>query len=199
MTWPIKDGFLRDLGEGDMARVFLRSTIGLGREKISAQEALRAAYRPKKVRMLFIGESPPASGRFFYQGDSGLYRAVRDAFCAVDSSITDENFLSLFKDAGCFLIDLCGRPVDKLEPTERRAACKAGEPALSGRIRDLQPVTIVCLVRSIEKSVERAIEQAAWEGTLLTVPYPGRWIHHRREFLRVLQPHLKELLNVKRP
>jgi hypothetical protein len=33
----------------------------------SARERLRRHYPPARVRILFVGESPPASGRFFYQ------------------------------------------------------------------------------------------------------------------------------------
>ena len=44
------------------------------------RERLRQQFRPEAVRLLFIGESPPASGRFFYHGDSGLYRAIREVF-----------------------------------------------------------------------------------------------------------------------
>jgi hypothetical protein len=43
------------------------------------REHLRKHYRPDRVRILFVGESPPASGRFFYQADSGLYRAATAA------------------------------------------------------------------------------------------------------------------------
>jgi hypothetical protein len=49
------------------------------------RERLRLRYRPVLIRLLFIGESPPASGRFFYRQDSGLYRAIRDAFRRQDT------------------------------------------------------------------------------------------------------------------
>ena len=51
-------------------------------KRLSAREGLRNRYCPDSVRILFVGKSPPASGRFFYQADSGLYRAVREAFVA---------------------------------------------------------------------------------------------------------------------
>jgi hypothetical protein len=35
---------------------------------------LRARYRPTKVRVPFVGEEPPASGTFFYAGNSQVYR-----------------------------------------------------------------------------------------------------------------------------
>jgi len=144
--------------------------------------------------MLFVGESPPASGRFFYSRNSGLYRALRDAFRHVDESIGDENFLAMFQAAGCYLIDACGRPVDRMEPAGRRSACLAGEALLARRIRSLQPDSIVTLVRSIRENVERAALRAAWTGTMLTVPYPGRWIQHRKAFMELLVPHLNTLL-----
>ena len=56
----------------------------------ASRERLRRQYRPEHIRLLFIGESPPASGRFFYRRDSGLYRAIRDTFRMIDPSITDE-------------------------------------------------------------------------------------------------------------
>ena len=150
--------------------------------------------RPEKVRLLFVGESPPASGRFFYHRDSGLYRALRDAFHLADPAIVDANFLDVFERSGCYLLDLCDHPVDRLEPIERRQACRAAEPVLARRIRSLQPETIITLVRSIHPNVERAALRAEWTGGLVSVPYPGRWIQHRKAFWESLAPLLKGIL-----
>src|SRR5581483_12338865 len=102
------------------------------------RERLRRRYRPAEIRLLFIGESPPASGRFFYQRDSGLYRAFRDAFLAADASITEDGFLAVFQSSGCYLIDTCRDPVDHLDARSRRAACLAAEPSLARQIRNLR-------------------------------------------------------------
>lgn len=157
-------------------------------------EVVRASYRPRKVRLLFVGESPPASGRFFYHRDSGLYRAMRDAFIAVDRTIDDENFLKRFQDAGCYLVDLCGRPVDDLDPAPRRAACAAAVPRLARTIAELNPDCIATLVRSIEANVKSAASRASWDGPLLHLPYPGRWIRHQRIFAEQLAPEIRKLL-----
>jgi hypothetical protein len=161
----------------------------------SSRERLRRRYQPAEIRLLFIGESPPASGRFFYQQDSGLYRAVRDAFHAIDPSVTDDSFLSVFQSAGCYLIDACTEPVDHLDARSRRAACLASEQSLSRRIRRLQPAAIVILLRSIQQNVQRAAERAKWHGTLIEVPYPGRWHRHREIFLRALVPELRRSIS----
>jgi len=163
------------------------------------RERLRRRYRPVDLRLLFIGEAPPASGRFFYQQDSGLYRAMRDAFRAIDPSITDESFLAVFQHSGCYLIDACPQAVDRLDPPSRRAACLASEPSLCRRIKRLQPRAIATLVRSIQANVERAIHCAGWQGPLLDLPYPGRWIRHREKFLETLVPQLRSLASVPLP
>lgn len=144
--------------------------------------------------MLFIGESPPASGRFFYRQDSGLYRAIRDAFRLVEPSITDDTFLDIFQKSGCYLIDACAGPVDHLDARSRRAACLAGEPALTRKIRQLEPSAIVTLTKSIRDNVRRAAAKARWCGPKLEVPYPGRWASHRKIFLEQLVPQLEHLL-----
>ena len=158
---------------------------------LSARERLRLRYRPAQLRLLFIGESPPASGKFFYKGDSGLYRAMRDTFRTLDSSITDADFLPRFQAGGCYLIDACLEPVDHLQPGSRRAACLAGEVSLSRKIRALQPPAIVTVVRSIRANVQRAACRAGWDGPIIDVPYPGRWVRHKQIFLAKLVPILR--------
>jgi hypothetical protein len=158
---------------------------------------LRRKFLPKRVRVLFIGESPPASGRFFYRGDSGLYRAVRDLFQTADPSVSEENFLYRFRECGCYLIDTCPDPVNHLDPQARRAACVAGEPSLVRDIRRLQPETIVSLMRSIRDCIDRAAAKANWCGPILDVPYPGRWIRHRRVFMAKLLPYIQDVVRQK--
>jgi len=156
-------------------------------------ERLRRSFRPARLQLLFIGESPPASGRFFYRGDSGLYRAMRDAFRSVDPSIRDENFLTVFQASGCYLIDLCPEPVDHLDPKARRATCLASQESLSSAIAALQPAMIATLLRSIEGNVAEAVSGADWHGPLIHLPYPGRWSRYRDTFVDILAPTIKSL------
>jgi hypothetical protein len=158
------------------------------------RESLRRTFRPEIIRLLFIGEAPPLSGRFFYQRDSGLYRAMRDAFRTVDASIDDETFLAAFHGAGCYLVDLCPEPVDHLDSEARRAACRASEASLGKMIAQLQPAMIGTLVRSIEANVARSAAGADWHGPFLHLPYPGRWSRHRDKFVAKLAPAIGSLI-----
>jgi hypothetical protein len=102
-----------------------------------ARERLRKHYRPHKVRILFVGESPPASGRFFYQADSGLYRAVRDTFATAFPSLPKSEFLKSFRSLGCYLVDLCGQPVDHMSRDARECAVARGKVVSRGRFGGL--------------------------------------------------------------
>jgi hypothetical protein len=163
-------------------------------KRSSARERLRNRYRPDGVKILFVGESPPASGRFFYQADSGLYRAVREAFVAAIARLPATDFLDSFRSLGCYLVDLCSEPVDKMSVRDRRRAWKAGEVRLARTIRTLQPKIIVTVVRSIRANVRRAQQQAGWSGRHVELPYPGRWRSHQIQFRQQLVPLLRKTL-----
>jgi hypothetical protein len=162
-----------------------------------AREGLRRRYRPVRVRLLFVGESPPASGRFFYQADSGLYRAVRRTFITAFPELENIDFLDAFRALDCYLVDLCGRPVDRMDRKERAETCDAGEIRLSRMIRQLRPKIIVTLVRSIAENVRRAESLAGWRGERIELPYPGRWKKYRIEFAAGLTPVLQRQLRTK--
>ena len=119
---------------------------------------------------------------------------MRDAFRTIDPSIEDANFLSVFRASGCYLIDLCPEPVDRLLPESRRAACRAGEASLSRSIARLQPLMIATVLRSIECNVTRAAAHADWHGPLIHLPYPGRWSRYREEFVCTLATTISALL-----
>lgn len=154
---------------------------------------------PEQVHLLFIGESPPASGRFFYAGDSGLYRATVQVFQAVDAGINNRSFLKAFQASGCYLVDLCPTPVDRLAPALRRASCAANEASLAETIQHLRPRVIVTTLRSIEGNVAKAILLANWNGPTIHLPYPGRWAHLREQFVDGLTPVVAQLLKSKEP
>jgi hypothetical protein len=155
------------------------------------RERLRESYRPERVRVLFVGEAPPASGAFFYRRDSGLYRALSTTFAEAFPRLRGRDFLAAFRDLGCYLVDLCGRPVDRLGPRERREARRMGEARLAEAMRRLRPLAIVVLLRSIDENCVRAEEMAAWSGLRIVVPYPGRWVKWRDEFKEILVPVLR--------
>ena len=75
-------------------------------------ENLRNTYKPDNIEVLFVGESRPKGGTFFYQGDSALYKETKKAF---DKYFDQDIFkLDKFKLWGCWLYDICENPVNHL-------------------------------------------------------------------------------------
>jgi hypothetical protein len=162
------------------------------------REDLRHEYRPEEIRILFVAESPPIGGTFFYAGDSNLARYTKDAFGAAYRCSTMEmaNFLKAFRAAGCYLDDLCLEPVNQLGRPAREAARGFAVAPLSERLRSIlpQPQIIVPMMMTIETHIKQAVELAGLSERLKPpLPFPsmgnqtryvtelGRMIHELRE------------------
>jgi hypothetical protein len=134
-------------------------------------EKTRLAFRPAKIATLFVGESAPASGDFFYYGTSAMTRYMRRAI-EEELGSTDD-FLSSFKGLGWYINDLVLVPVDKLARAERIAACQAAQADLAARIAAYKPKAIVTLLLSIKDIVEGAAVSAGSSAPRYAVPFPG--------------------------
>jgi hypothetical protein len=130
-------------------------------------EEIRASYRPDRITTLFVGESAPHGGTFFYNGDSGLFREIRKAFNG------ESSFLDYFKQKGFYLDDLVLEPVNHLAPRVRRSLCKQSISSLAKRLKDYKPAAIVILLCSIEPMVLQAMREAGLLYEPFCTPYPG--------------------------
>jgi len=156
-------------------------------------EKIRQSYRPLKVRILFIGESPPASGRFFYVS-SNMTNHTRKAFeMACGTTFKDEaDFLGYFKKSGCYLDDLSHLPVNKLEHKERRQILQGCVPLLGQRIVEMDPEVIVVVLKRLERYVREAINQSGRQFELHVLPFPG--VGHQNRYIDGLRGILKKHL-----
>jgi hypothetical protein len=151
-------------------------------------EELRKSFRPGSITTLFVGESAPRSGKFFYTQNTGLYRAIQQAFHA------NGDFLAEFKARGFYLDDLSLIPVNGMKPGERRKQCEASIASFSNRLTEYQPAAIVILLRSIDKWVREAVKHAKLKGTIYNTTYPGRFQEHRARFQNEMAVIIPQLL-----
>ena len=157
-----------------------------------ALDILRQSYKPDTIRVLFIGESPPAGGTFFYKADSNLARYTQRAFTNVfGSAVGDgEQFLRFFKELGCFLDDLCLTPINHLDERERRRYREQSVGDLAARLRDASPQAIVVVIKRIVPFVVRAAHQAGFASLpIAALPFPaqGNQLRYVRELTIVLK------------
>jgi hypothetical protein len=156
-------------------------------------EALRLKYRPRKIRVLFVAESRPIGGTFFYAGNSHLVRYTERAFRMAYGvpAMTMADFLDGFKAEGCYLEDLCAEPVNQIKKYAlRRAEWARGVPHLLKQLEGASPLAIVPIHKGSERYVRQAAEQAGLLHLLkAAIPYPGMGNHPRymAELSRVVQ------------
>ncbi len=140
------------------------------------RERVRSQHRPARVKLLFVGESPPAKGGFFYYGSGILFSSTQRAFSQAlgIAFATPDEFLRFFSGAGCFLEDLSHSPVDHLPRRERERALEDCVGPFAARLRTLSPELIVVFLKRIAPLVERAAGQAGIQSKSIHVlPFPS--------------------------
>ena len=134
-------------------------------------EAVRARYRPERIKTLFVGESAPHSGAFFYCGNTAMLRHMRSA---VELALGEsDDFLKSFKAYGWYLDDLVLTPVNHLKKSQKNAECQAAVRSFADRIASYQPEAIVSLLLVVEPFVKAAADQAGSKAPRYAVPFPG--------------------------
>src|SRR5580658_7986924 len=117
-------------------------------------EELRRSFHPDCITTLFVGESAPASGRFFYSSNSSLFRAMKRVFG------DRESFLEDFKKNGFYLDDLVLTPINKLERRERSRQRQEAVSELAIRLVEYNPKAVVVVMRAILPVVRQAMRIA---------------------------------------
>ncbi len=154
-------------------------------------EAVRASYRPKRITTLFVGESAPHSGKFFYYGNNTLLRQMRRA---VERALGEKgDFLETFKAYGWYLDDLVLTPVDHLSKSERMAERLGAQKSLADRIAKYKPEAIVSLLLDIEPFVNVAAKDAGSNAPRHRVPFAPRHPRRFQDEMALLIPKLPRL------
>jgi len=168
-----KEGFYEKLG-------FLRrphDLEGAGMEmeiKICRTASLRNRYKPDVIKVLFVGESRPKGGTFFYEENSALYEETKKAFDEyfAQDVFTCENF----KRWNCWLYDICDEPVNDKNAAERRDNIRKNIPRLVEMVQQTNPkYIIVCKKGLVEKEIKKsAIMDSRSEGeNIFFLPFPA--------------------------
>ena len=157
-------------------------------------EMIRQSFRPEEIRILFVGESPPVGGTFFYCGNSQMFNNMNRVIGGHLFESTN-NFLINFKENGCYLDDLVLSPVNK---KSRAGESERGVHKLAIRIKEYQPNYVVALLKRIDKYVKEALEISEVDAGYCCTPFPGNGQqgNFEREIKRIV-PQLKNSLSRK--
>ena len=146
----------------------------------------RRKYRPRKIRLLLIAESPPSSGGFFYFpmtiGKDHLFRETMKALDLwprnepMRKGVDKRPMLLRFQSMGLYLLDTCDFPVDKLRPMKRRKAVLQQMPRLIDDVIEADPPHILVVKSTIFNPVVMALEESGLRSRILNtgpVPFPS--------------------------
>jgi hypothetical protein len=104
--------------------------------EIAEYKRMRRKYIPEEIRLIFILESPPASGKYFYDTDGEVSEPLFKAMMRLLelSPSTKKEGLIRFAEFGFLIVDSIYKPVNQLSGRERDEAILSN---LSNLIKDL--------------------------------------------------------------
>ena len=157
-------------------------------------EKLRNSYRPDRVEVLLVGESPPDSDggevRFFYSPVlsryDNLYRGVAQAVYGTDPSFQLHDKASTLKrlqaDGYC-LIDATETPINRSSSSVRRKALRAAVPSLVERCLAADPRRGVIVCHSMVFEITAPALKSAGLNLLHDAPLPFPLGNRRAHFI----------------
>jgi hypothetical protein len=137
----------------------------------SEQEKRRLEYKPEIIRFLFVGESMPAGGTFFYFENSILYNLTKKVFLQ-NFDWSNWEFLDNFKANGFYLDDLCQEPINHLSDRDRSWIRHLYQENLAERLKEYNPLLIISTPKSINDNVDTAMHRAGLRVLHLSLPFP---------------------------
>ena len=143
----------------------------------------RKKYTPHYCRVIFLFESPPASGKYFYD-DSGsvkepLFKRMMQCFIPFNP-VKKKNGLREFARLGYLLVDSTYKTVDKLSRGKRKDTVLKYFPEL---VKDLKKVTgekhtkIIIVGTGLRKIIEDKLKENFYvinDGENVPFPLYGR-------------------------
>jgi hypothetical protein len=140
-------------------------------------EDIRNRYLPSRVKVLFIGESPPIGGAFFFLGKSILFKSTKEVFEEFYIKLFPDpfDFLNFFKNSGYFLDDLCHKPINHIkDPIVREKLRSKSIEGLSDRLKDYNPRRIISVMKNpqFNMCVDEAINNSAIDISIKYAPLP---------------------------
>lgn len=160
-------------------------------------EETRRQYQPKTTQIIFIEEAVQPGKVFFYRQNSNVFRAVKEAFTQVFGEFkSNDEFLTFFKQNGCYVDYLCAGLINGLPPEVRQKTRTDGIKPLSGRLALHQPKVVITVMKVLENEVNQAVKLAGITSVEYqkAIPFPAHSKTNADNCVKTLTEILNELL-----
>jgi len=159
----------------------------------SYYQTLRDEHQPPKIKIIFVLESPPASGKHFYDPNGSVIEPLFSAMMKLigHQQASKADGLAAFSKKGLFLVDAIYKPVNQIENDKKRnEAILSDLPKL---IQDLKNtignhrVKIVLVKANICRLLEEPLKTAGFKviNNGAVIPFPSHG--HQKKFHNIIQ------------
>lgn len=158
--------------------------------------AFRSRYQPLDLRLIIVGESPPRSGKYFYNPDG---RSSEPLFSALMvqlnvQAVSKTHGLQCMQDEGWLLIDSTYEPVDGYSDRKRNAVIVRDYPLLHDDLAKLTPgrsTPVVLIKANVCRLLEPRLLKDGFNvvnrGRRIYFPSHGQQGRFRSQFSMALQ------------
>ena len=157
--------------------------------------AFRHAFEPKNVRLVIVAESPPASGKYFYNPEGStmepLFSALMQQLGVAATS--KENGLREFQRRGWVLVDATYEPVNAVG-VDRDAVITRDYSLLRDDLASMLPdrsTPVVLLKANVCRLLERRLVEDGFNvinrGRVVYFPSTGQQKKFRVQFAEILR------------
>lgn len=157
--------------------------------------ALRNKYTPERIKAIFVLESPPATGRYFYNPNGKitepLFKAMMELVgCKMSDKATG---LAEFVKRGFVIVDASYKPVNHKNKKERNRIIMDSYPTLLNDLATLTPdkkMPIILVKSNVCKLLADPLELSGFKvinnGVDVYFPSSGQQRKFREQIARVL-------------
>jgi hypothetical protein len=158
--------------------------------------SLRSKFEPARVSFVIIAESPPVSGKYFYDPDGKVSEPL---FSALMKQLgmqptTKREGLAEFQRRGCILVDATYEPVNALDKRNRNLAIVRDYDALRDDLKRLldtrwKEIPIILVKANVCKLLELKLKAEGFnvlnKGRSVYFPSSGRQRDFDRQFREI--------------
>lgn len=143
---------------------------------------LRSRFTPRNPRLILIAESPPVSGKYFYDANGepseSLFKAVMKDILKIEPSTKEAGLVAL-RDAGIVLLDSTYTPLnDGRSDREKREIIRHDFPKLLHLLRDTvkrKKTPILVIKPNVYREIGHRLEERDYNviNQGFAVPFPS--------------------------
>ena len=152
---------------------------------------LRRAYTPERLKLAIVAESPPASGKYFYDDKAKvsepLFAALMQHVGFVDDRpVTKVDGLRRFQQKGWLLVDATYEPVNELPDRQKADVIKRDYASLRHDLDGLGGPDLILIKANICRLLEPLLVRDGFNvlnrGRVVYFPSNGRQPDFHRQF-----------------